>query len=286
MRKILTLLVLATFIFGAKAQDLDNSLLWKISGKDLEKPSYLFGTIHMICPDDMVMKDYFESTLTETEQLVLELDMDEPSLMMDMQKYGVNEGMKNISSEMTEKEQKIVNEWFQKNYMAGLQQLGIMKPFLLTAMVIPKYMDCPQPQAYEAVFMQMAQKDSIDILGLETVEQQFAAVDKIPRQKQIEMLIESITDSIKSKEEFNKLVSAYQNQDLNTMYEIGKENPQYADMEGSLLIERNTSWVDPMQALMKQKPTFFAVGALHLSGDDGIINLLRKEGYTVEAVTQ
>lgn len=286
MKNLLTLLVLATFIFGAKAQEVDNSLLWKISGKDLEKPSYLFGTIHMICPDDLVMKDYFQSTLAKTEQLVLELDMDEPSLMMEIQKYGVNEDMKNISSEMTEEEQKIVNDWFQKNYMAGLQQLGIMKPFVLTSMVIPKYMDCPQPQSYEAVFMQMAKKDSIEILGLETVEQQFAAVDKIPRQKQIKMLIESITDSTESKEEFNKLVSAYQNQDLNSMYKIGKESPQYADMEGALLIERNSSWVDPMQALMKKKSTFFAVGALHLSGEEGVIHLLRKEGYTVEAVTQ
>lgn len=284
MKKILYLLFFTFIVNTSESQDLQNSLLWKISGNDLQQPSYLFGTIHMICPDDLLMKEYFRSTLQESEQLVMELDMDDPGLMMDMQKFGVNEGMKNISSEMTDEEQKVVNEWFQKNYNAGLQQLGIMKPFALTSMVIPKYMDCPQPQAYEAVFMEIAKKDSIDILGLETVEQQFAAVDAMSMEKQIDMLVKSITDSTESKEEFNKLVLAYQEQNINAMYEISKESPQYADYEDVLINERNSNWVAPIIAFMQQKSTFFAVGALHLASDKGVINLLRQEGYTVEPI--
>ncbi|MFW5700237.1 MAG: TraB/GumN family protein [Cyclobacteriaceae bacterium] len=287
MKRIISLLFILSIInLESIAQNLENTLLWKISGKDLSQSSYLFGTIHMICPEDVVMKEYFAARLAETDQVVLELDMDEPSLMTDMQKYGTNEGMKNISSEMTEEQQKVVNDFLQKYYSVGLQQLGIMKPITLTSMVMLKFMDCPQPQAYEAIFMQMAKKDSIEVLGLETVEFQFSRFDQIPLQKQIAILVETISDSTKSKEDFEQLVSAYQNQNLNAMYQLSKESPQYADFEETLINERNKNWIAPMEAFMQQKSTFFAVGALHLSGEQGVINLLREGGYTVEPVLQ
>lgn len=287
MKRIISLLFILSIInLESIAQNLEKTLLWKISGKDLSQSSYLFGTIHMICPEDVVMKEYFAARLAETDQLVLELDMDEPSLMTDMQKYGMNEGMKNISSEMTEEQQKVVNDFLQKYYSVGLQQLGIMKPITLTSMVMLKFMDCPQPQAYEAIFMQMAKKDSIEVLGLETVEFQFSRFDEIPLQKQIEILVETISDSTKSKEDFEQLVSAYQNQNLNAMYQLSTESPQYADFEETLINERNKNWIAPMEAFMQQKSTFFAVGALHLSGEQGVINLLREGGYTVEPVLQ
>lgn len=268
------------------AQQLENSLLWQISGNNLQKPSYVYGTIHMICPDDLVMKDYFKKSLLKTEQLVLELDMDEPTLMTDMQKFSVNEGMKNISTEMTDEEQKIVNDFFQKKYNAGLQQLGIIKPFALNSMVLPKYIDCPQPQSYEAIFMQLAKQDSMDVLGLETVEFQFGVFDNISMEDQIDMLLETITDSAKVKDQLNRLIGAYQQQDLGLMYEIGNESPQYKDFEDVLINDRNANWIKPMEAFMQQQPTFFAVGALHLGGDKGVIKLLQQAGYTVEPVLE
>ncbi len=285
MKKIyLIICLVALWPLQMQAQDLDNSLLWKISGKDLTAPSYLFGTIHMICPDDLVVKDYFKSTLAKTEQVVFELDMDDPQLMTQMQQFGINEGMKNITTEMTDEEQKVVNDFLQKNYGLSLQQLGIMKPFALMTMVLPKYLDCNQPASYEQLFIEEAQKSSLDILGIETVEFQMGILDEAPIKRQIEMLVESITDSTKMKEEFDQMVASYQKQDLNTLYQVSKENPQYAEFEDALINDRNESWVAPMEGFMQDKSTFFAVGALHLAGTKGVIKLLRNAGYKVEPV--
>jgi len=283
--KILFTSILACFTFiQINGQALDNSLLWKISGKNLSSPSYLFGTIHMICPDDLVMKDYFQSTLSETDQVVFELDMDNPQLMAQMQQFGVNESMKNISAEMTDEQQKVVNNFLQKNYGLSLQQIGIMKPFAIMTMVLPKYLDCEQPAAYEQIFVQEAQKSSIDILGIETVEFQMGILDDAPLQRQIEMLVEAITDSVKMKKEFEQMVAAYQKEDLNALYQLSKENPQYAEFEDALINDRNENWIAPMEGFMQDKSTFFAVGALHLAGEQGVIKLLRNAGYTVEPV--
>ena len=76
----------------------NNSILWKISGNGLESPSYLFGTIHVMCPDQQKLSPKVEEALNESQQLVLELVMDEPTLMQEMQQFSVNSDMRNLSS--------------------------------------------------------------------------------------------------------------------------------------------------------------------------------------------
>ena len=78
-------------------------------------------------------------------------------------------------------------------------------------------------------------------------------------------------------------------QDLETMLKINEERKgNQCDAlpaeENALIYDRNKTWVQKLAAIMKAAPTFVAVGALHLPGDKGLLNLLKKQGYTVEAV--
>lgn len=260
-----------------------NSLLWKVSGNGLESPSYLYGTIHMICPDDLVISEETMKALSESEQLVLELDMDEPGFMMEMQKYAFNPGMTNISEDLSEEDQATINEFFVENYGAGLDQLGVMRPFALLSMALVKGIDCAAPASVEGEFLEYAAEQEWEVLGLETIEEQMAVISEASQEEQIEWLLSYIEEEGELTSRMNELIQIYLSQDLSAMADYMSESPEMSDgMAEALLNERNENWIEPMIEFAEAKSTFFAVGAGHLGGDDGLIALLKAEGYSVE----
>ena len=119
--------------FGTEvlAQSEEKGLLWEITGNDLDQPSYIFGTIHIICPDDFILKQSVVDALRSCGRFMMEIDMSDPTLMSKMQQLSVNPGMKNISSEMDKRDSLLIDAFLVANYGTGLQQFGILKPFVL-----------------------------------------------------------------------------------------------------------------------------------------------------------
>ena len=281
------------YIFGAflantaiaQAPENSNSLLWKISGKDLKQPSYLFGTIHIACNNDGLLSTSVQNALEATERVVLEIDMDDPNMMQTMQKLSMNEGMNNFSASMSEEDKAIVDAFYKEKFGAGLAQLGIMKPFVLLSMMYPSYLDCEKQTAVEMLLVQEATKDKKEVIGLETVEDQIGIFDKIPVEEQIEMLVTSVKEFDKYKADFAKLTETYINQDIAALYASFKQYPEYAKYEDMFLTERNKKWVAKIESIMEEKPSFFGVGAAHLASENGVINLLREAGYTLTPIS-
>lgn len=274
-----TLLLLVVLTFG------QNSLLWKISGNDLEKPSYLFGTIHLICPDDFFIPENLPASMEQCEKLVLEVDMSDPTLMQKMQTGMVNPQMKNIKGDLSEEDIKLVNDALVQAMGVGIDQMGIMKPWALSTMIaVTMGLECKQPAQYEMELLKMAKEKELPIMGLETVEEQFAIFDNIPYERQLELLTDGIKNIEEDKELFVKIVDHYKAQDVFGLYKLMLEQEEMADFGEFLLDGRNKNWIPVMAESMKEKTCFFAVGAGHLGGDNGVINLLKAKGYKVEAV--
>jgi uncharacterized protein YbaP (TraB family) len=82
------------------------------------------------------------------------------------------------------------------------------------------------------------------------------------------------------------MMALYNKKDLNSLLEFmdKSENKMMAAHNDVLLTNRNKNWIPKIEAVAKAKPTFFGVGAAHLAGENGVIKLLRKKGYKVEAV--
>ena len=280
------------YIFGAFlansafAQTTENSLLWKISGKHLKQPSYLFGTIHIACNNGELLSSSVQNALEATERVVLEIDMDDPNMMQTMQKLSMNEGMKNFSTEMNEEDKALVDAFYMEKYKVGLAQLGIMKPFVLLSMMYPSYLDCEKQTAVEMLLIQAATKDKKEVLGLESVEYQIGVFDQIPVEEQIEMLVTSVKEFDKYKADFAKLTETYKAQDIVALFESFKQYPEYAKYEDIFLTNRNKNWIAKIESFMEEKPSFFGVGAAHLASENGVINLLREAGYTLTPVNE
>jgi len=282
MKKSITTLIgilIAAVSFTADAQN--QSLLWKISGNGLEKPSYIFGTIHIMC-SDYELEHKVQNALASSEQIYLELDMDDPAMATKMQQLAVNKDMKNFSSELKEEDKKKLNEFLVANYNAGLEQLGILKPFALMGMILIKRISCNAPNGVEELIKTEAITAKKDIKGLETVEFQMGLFDNVPLEDQMVWIMDLLEDDYP--EEYNQMMEAYQEEDLDKLELLMAESPGMANYLDMLLYQRNKNWVPLISEISKDKSTFYGVGAAHLTGSKGVISLLKKEGYTVEPV--
>ncbi len=286
MRPLFLAIVSAILPFNfINAQDLESSLLWKISGNGLTEESYVFGTIHAICPEELTLSTEIEAAVEKSALVVMELDMDNPSFMMEMQRLSVNEGMTNLSTMMNPNEIAVVDDFLMKNYNTEMSQVGIFKPMALLSMVILKSYNCQQTKSVEEFVLRFAAKSEREVEGLETVADQMEIFDEIPNEEQIQWIVDMIKDSVTTRENAVLFTNAYINGDIESIYTLSQETyPSMMAYEDELLTDRNVAWVPKIITYIKEQPTFFAVGAGHLGGEKGVINLLKKEGYTVTPV--
>jgi uncharacterized protein len=283
MKKIL-FLVFGLFSIFNQAQPLEKALLWKISGNGLTQPSYLFGTIHATC--DATLDAATLKALEETKQLYLEIDMDDTMLQMQMMQDMIMKNGVTISSLVSEEEFVVIDEFLQKYIGMSAKMINTFKPFMLSSMLLPKLLDC-EFQSVEMELMKVTKAQNEEVYGLETIGDQLQVFDKIPYQDQVNELLKTAkSDLSKEKAEMKKIMDVYKTKDIEKMLVVMDEsdNTISADNKDVLLVNRNRNWIPVIEKVIKSTPTFFGVGAAHLAGDDGVIKLLRKQGYKVEAV--
>lgn len=282
--KKLILLFMGFWCAISTAQNSEKTLLWKISGKDLKQPSYLFGTIHITC--DASLSEKVKKALNATQQLCLELDMDDTNMQTEMMKSMMMKNGVTLESLASVEDFKIVDAFLTKNLGFSAKMLNTVKPFMVSAMLYPKMMNC-EMQSVEAELIKVAQAQKEETIGLETVSEQLAVFDAIPYQDQMNELIKTAkSDLTRDIKELNDMLAIYQSEDIKAMVELTKnsDNVLTSKFDDELLNNRNQNWIARIHQIALQKSTFFGVGAAHLGGEKGVIHLLRKNGFTVEPV--
>ena len=283
MKKIV-LLLCSLFLGVAFGQKSENSLLWKISGNGLKEPSYLFGTIHITC--NATLSEKVKTALDKTQQLCLELDMDDPNLQAEMMNSMMMQNGVTMKSLAKPEDFKAVDAFLTTNLGFSAEMLNPVKPFMVSAMLYPKMLNC-ETQSVEAELIKIAKAQNEEVIGLETVGEQLAVFDAIPYQEQMNELVITAKDNMqRDKTELTEMMAIYKSENVEAMVTFTEKSPnamtsKYGDV---LLKNRNQNWISRMITIAKNKPTFFGVGAAHLGGKEGVIALLRKAGFTVEAV--
>lgn len=277
------LIAIAT-IFGAtvqaqtKSPKLENSLLWEVSGKGLEKPSYLYGTVHMICSGDYFLSEKTKKAFEASNKLVLEINFADPNEMTDMQKLAMGKEplSKKLSPELLSK----LDEILKKTAGMTVQQVDNFSLMTVMSLVSMKSFGCTDLKLYEMEFIEQAKKRNLEIGGLETVKSQLAILGGAYTDKEMIKLMDEST-----KDETTELVSTYKTENVDELYAIiTDEKVMSQNTKKVILDNRNTNWIKEMPELMKKESVFFAVGAAHLGGEFGVINLLRNAGYIVKPV--
>lgn len=287
---IIAVLVIATTT-QLYAQNSDQSLLWEISGNGLEEPSYLFGTFHLLQQEFLETKPVVLEKFDASEQVMVEVEIDSSQMQqLSMMAYMQDDL---ISNHLTKDEQALLSEVLTSLMGVGLQQVDRIKPMALSAsismiqyqMLLGSEMTQYDGEPIDMWFVSEGRRTGKELVFFETMEEQMDLIfNSMPVSEQADLLMEYLEDEEGTEELIRRLFDCYINEKSACLEEIG--NDMYEEMPAAtaFLDVRNENWMKEIPARMNEKPSFIAVGALHLTGDEGLIAMLKREGYSVRPV--
>jgi uncharacterized protein YbaP (TraB family) len=277
---IVTLLLCNTQI---QAQELTKTNLWKVEGKGI-KTSYVFGTIHILPQEQFVIKDKVKKAFEATERVALEIDMADSGFASEVMKHAYLNKGEELKSYMSDEEFKLLDDHLKLKNGKGLMAYNNAKPLMLMSAIMTSSVE-GEMASYEMSLMTMAMQAQKEIDGLELFASQVAIFDGKPYEEQIDDIVEMIEKPEESKEIFATMIRLYLSEDLTEMYNYTDEFLKVdAAMKHKLLDDRNEKWIPKIKEFSKSYAMFYAVGAGHLAGENGVINLLKREGFTVTPV--
>lgn len=291
MKRISAVILGSIMAISALAQknNTENTLLWKISGNGLSAPSYLFGTIHMLCKDDALLSDSLKNIIKNVKEVYFEVDLDNMFEMLGVMSKMKMKGDTTLQDLLTEADYEKVKNYFEtRGSMLPFSMLETYKPMLAASTLQQGGLPCETTAMMEQVIMREAKEYNKPIKGLESMGYQASVLDSIPYKLQAEQLVSYIDNAINGTgddSELEEMLNAYKMQDLQKLEEmLMKSDPSISNYTDVLLYNRNRNWVHKLTDLMPQKSLLIAVGAGHLPGNEGCINLLRKAGYKVTPI--
>ena len=288
MKRIFAIIALLLLeVQAANAQ-----LLWKISGRGIEKPSYILGTHHAIpytfCDTiPGLMKAFGEVGHVVGEFDMLKMDAMTPQQMQNMQKMMMMPADTTMASLFSDTQRDTLDAYLKNTLGANLQMLSAMKPMTIMVTVQQKILmeiipDIASLTGIDKYMQTLAAEKGKQVGGLETMEYQLGLLYGSSLQDQADALLDMVRQS-NSKELLQELTVAYKTQNLDTLWKIFQD--QMTQLEYDALVKtRNLNWLEEMKSLLPTQSTLYVVGAGHLPGDAGMINLLRDAGYKVKPV--
>ena len=284
-----TVLLFLMLSWNSNAQNISSSektsLLWKIESDTMETTSYLFGTMHLIPREKFFFPDTLDSLVTHSDQLVMEIG-------------GLEEQMKAVKFMMLDSGN--VFDYFSKAQRDSLfnyskeklgyteeqmrAMFGKMKPMVIMQMLTKEAFG-ESPASYEMTISTIAKQNEIPVLGLETIEEQVAIFDRLSMEEQVQMVMDAMADT-SGNNQMDQLIVMYLSQDIDKLYEFTSQSelggPSFED---DFIINRNQKWIPQLIEFMHgSNQLFIAVGAAHLGGENGLVELLREQGLRLTPV--
>ena len=292
------------FVAFASVVVCNAQLLYKISHKKLDKPSYIVGTYHLAPASFIDSISGANAALAAVDVVCGEVVMSEMEGRENQKKVKAAMMLpdgQSLSDVLTADEMQRLNAYMDNLWGMNLNnpilksQMGKMTPMALsTQLQLVQYMKLTPKfnpmKLIDAHFQKVAKKAGKTVAGLETLDFQIETLymgTTLERQKQ--QLFCMVDNSDYYALQMKQLAEAYFAQDMNALWEIteekiGNQCDSTPEEEEALIYGRNAAWVEKMPAMMGEASTLFVVGAAHLPGDKGVLDLLRAKGYTVEAV--
>ena len=290
MKRIILLLLLCVSSFLQLFSQHQSSLLWEVKKKGLKHKTYLFGTIHLISKEYYYFPEALESKIKKSKQVVLEVaNLEEQSATL--LPYLMLPGDQHIRDFFTPEQYDSITQYVEKklglNKTMFEMSMGKMKPFFLMQLMAMD-IDMKNSESYDMNINAIANKNKkIDVIGLETAKEQIGFFDAMSQENMGEMIMEQLRKADSQDNTFRTMEAIYATQNLDSLYNFAYNEINQMEsksFEEILLIKRNENWIPKIEKIISQKPSFIAVGAMHLGGKNGIIELLRQKGYEVTPV--
>lgn len=262
----------------------EQSLCYEISNEKLGiKRSYLFGTMHAMEENSFFFPKRIIKLLEKSDALCLEIkNITEVRINPDM----LIDTTLHLKAYCDSAEWSSLTKWAEEKLLMKPIQFEAnfehAKPFMLFQFILA--MNLPtNTKSHERELEKIAALNKIQLLGLESVDEQLNIFNQIPFDDQMDMVFSELNNGQKSIQDFKNLQQAYKEQTLNILCDFAS-NEKLAGNTALFLDNRNKRWIPKMIDMMGEESVFFAVGAGHLCGEYGLIALLKKEGFDLKAI--
>lgn len=281
--------IVLSLLLVLAAGHLSAQLLYRISGRGLANPSYIFGTHHLIPVSSVLEVDNVFRCYNDCEAVVGELVIDEEAMSARIAKAAMM--TENINGYLTKSDSILLDSALFEVVNLHLTELAYMRPSMIENIYeLSLYERCvPKDDKFatmDSYFQYLAVDLGKNIYGLETVDRQ---IELMFHSSSIKNQVKSLLRAVKSSEDFcseaESFNTLYLSGDLEAIYKKSMEMDGYSKSEQYLLLDaRNEDWIDKIVSYIEQESCFIAVGALHLPGKAGLIEMLKKKGYKVQPV--
>ena len=225
-----------------------------------------------------------DKALHESNQFVMEAlpDVEQMLILSKMMFFSDGKILSDyIDDSIFEKTKEILS-----SYQLGSDAVSVMKPWAAFLM-----MNYPpdQGQPLDLVLMSLAQQNGATVSGLESLKEQGEIFNQLSLDEQVQLLTDTVCHYDIVEEDFTVMKSFYLKRDLGGLYNYAQRysmsnEPVYKKLMKKLIVDRNNSMVERMQPLLDKGKSFIAIGAMHLTGAEGVLTLLENEGYSVSAI--
>ncbi|MDX1810786.1 MAG: TraB/GumN family protein [Gammaproteobacteria bacterium] len=290
-RRFYFLLLILLLLLGCSSnpthsEQKSTGLLWRIESPALSAPSYLFGTIHSDDERVTQLAEPVQQAFDQAKQFALEVELEASASKMVAMKMYYTDGqtLENVIGQpMYQQSVKAL-----KTYGIPEDMVAIMKPWAaFTVLNMPKPGNKP---FLDARLYKDAKAAHKQIIGLESMQEQVDVFDQMPLKYQIAILKTTLENQNDLDSILDETLEVYLSRDLNKMQALNDKYLKLLDAETAqiftdrLLLNRNHHMADRIALLLKKNPTFVAIGALHLPGEQGVIDLLRQKGFNITPI--
>ena len=275
------------FIVDESPEDIPSryveALLWKVS-RDEQPPSYIFGTIHVSDPRVLSIPEPVIQAIKESTSFAMEAvpETEEIITLRQLMFYSGETRLNDLLDE--EKYRKAVD--ILHAYNMSEETITRLKPWAAyLTMNYPIYSGL----SLDLVLLEIARQQDMEILGLETISEQLSALTGLDDSEQIQILVDTLCNYDVVLNGFEEMILMYLQRDLRGLYAFSlrhsfPDDDIYEHLYQKLLIDRNYLMVSRLDSFLNRGNAFIAIGALHLAGKEGVLALLNKDGYTIEAI--
>ena len=276
------LIVFVFLSFLSFAQSNTSSLLWEIQGPKQDKASYIFGTMHLMDDAHFYFPKKLEKLVSTVDEVFLEIG-DVQHTLINPELLMLQEG--SFLTKLSEMQMDTLCSWAKIQLLMDKDQFitnfSKAKPFLIYQLILqnelPGYLQSQEIKMEEI----LAAKKKKTTIGLETIESQLALFDSLPVNSQINLIMTELATVSNVLTNFKLTQENYLMQDVNKIHEELMKDITDPYFNFKFIDERNANWIAKIRKMTASQSILFAVGAGHLGGENGVLNLLKKEGFSI-----
>lgn len=261
----------------------NSQLLYEIKSKNGQHTSYLFGTIHLMPKDKFNIDSTLTAAFNSSNMIAMEVDLNmDLAQKIELAKETILPEGKTLRDICTEAQYQLIYTYaVDSNGMSKkkFKRYSRLKPFFFSSALLQESIE--NTKSYELEFGEMAKKESKKTMGLESIQVQMQTINTVSLEDQVRMLI----DGMKQPQSYDAMLSNYLNESIDALYmDIVTESEGFPDFVENFLNKRNTQWIPVIMDQIERENTFIAVGAGHLPGPNGVLELLRAKGYRITPI--